>query len=80
MSGIRGSNTSPEMKVRKLPHRYGNRYRLHQRNTPGRPSIVLCSFQGLYLRSRLLLEQTSGLDTAPPRITRTSGKRNSSRT
>ena len=45
MSGIRGSNTSPEMKVRKLPHQYGNRYRLHQRNTPGRPGMVLARFR-----------------------------------
>lgn len=41
MAGIRGSNTSPEMKVRKLLHRHGFRYRLHCRTLPGRPDIVL---------------------------------------
>lgn len=41
MAGIRSSNTSPEMKVRKLLHRQGFRYRLHQRNLPGRPDLVL---------------------------------------
>ncbi|WP_345956552.1 very short patch repair endonuclease [Pseudomonas fulva] len=41
MAGIRGSDTSPEMKVRKLLHRQGFRYRLHQRNLPGRPDLVL---------------------------------------
>lgn len=32
MAGIRGSNTSPEMKVRRLLHRHGFRYRLHQKD------------------------------------------------
>lgn len=41
MAGIRGSNTSPEMKLRKLLHRHGFRYRLHLRDLPGKPDIVL---------------------------------------
>ncbi|WP_123495803.1 very short patch repair endonuclease [Pseudomonas frederiksbergensis] len=41
MAAIRGSNTSPEMKVRKLLHRHGFRYRLHSRKLPGRPDVVL---------------------------------------
>jgi len=41
MAGIRGSDTSPEMKVRKLLHRQGFRYRLHQRDLPGKPDLVL---------------------------------------
>jgi DNA mismatch endonuclease (patch repair protein) len=41
MAAIRGSNTSPEMKVRKLLHRHGFRYRLHSRKLPGRPDLVL---------------------------------------
>ena len=41
MAGIRGSNTSPEMKLRKLLHRHGFRYRLHLRSLPGKPDIVL---------------------------------------
>ncbi|MGV2833767.1 very short patch repair endonuclease [Pseudomonas shirazensis] len=41
MAGIRGSDTLPEMKVRKLLHRQGFRYRLHQRNLPGKPDVVL---------------------------------------
>ncbi|QNH04281.1 DNA mismatch endonuclease Vsr [Pseudomonas sp. B11D7D] len=41
MAGIRGSNTSPEMKVRRMLHRQGFRYRLHQKNLPGRPDLVL---------------------------------------
>lgn len=41
MAGIRGSDTSPEMKVRRLLHRHGFRYRLHQKSLPGRPDLVL---------------------------------------
>ncbi len=41
MASIRGSNTVPEMKVRKLLHRHGFRYRLHPKELPGRPDVVL---------------------------------------
>ncbi|MEN5300694.1 very short patch repair endonuclease [Pseudomonas sp. TWI628] len=41
MAGIRGINTSPEMKVRRMLHRQGFRYRLHQEDLPGKPDLVL---------------------------------------
>jgi len=41
MSGIRGTNTKPEMLVRRMLHAAGFRYRLHVRNLPGCPDIVL---------------------------------------
>lgn len=41
MSGIRGKNTKPELIVRKIVHRLGYRYRLHSRELPGAPDIVL---------------------------------------
>lgn len=41
MSGIRGKNTRPEMVVRQFLHAHGFRYRLHARNLPGSPDIVL---------------------------------------
>lgn len=41
MSGIRGRNTRPEMYVRQGLHRMGFRYRLHVKEIPGRPDIVL---------------------------------------
>lgn len=41
MAGIRGKNTKPELVVRSALHRRGFRYRLHSRNLPGRPDIVL---------------------------------------
>ncbi len=40
MSKVRGKDTTPEMKVRRLLHRLGYRYRLHARKLPGRPDIV----------------------------------------
>uniref|UniRef100_Q07LJ7 Very short patch repair endonuclease n=1 Tax=Rhodopseudomonas palustris (strain BisA53) TaxID=316055 RepID=Q07LJ7_RHOP5 len=41
MSRIRGRDTEPEVKLRSLLHRAGYRFRLHDRNLPGRPDIVL---------------------------------------
>jgi len=41
MSGIRGRDTKPEMAVRRFLHARGFRYRLHVRQLPGRPDIVL---------------------------------------
>ncbi len=41
MSRIRGKDTKPEMIVRSMVHRMGFRYRLHQKNLPGKPDIVL---------------------------------------
>lgn len=41
MSRIRGKNTTPEMVVRRALHRIGYRFRLHGRNLPGRPDVVL---------------------------------------
>lgn len=41
MSQIRGSNTRPEVAVRSILHRLGLRFRLHRKELPGRPDIVL---------------------------------------
>lgn len=41
MSRIRGKNTKPELRVRGIFHRMGLRYRLHARELPGRPDLVL---------------------------------------
>jgi DNA mismatch endonuclease, patch repair protein len=40
MSGIRGKNTKPEMLVRRGLHRRGFRFRLHERNLPGKPDLT----------------------------------------
>ena len=41
MAGIRGRDTAPEMAVRRIAHRMGLRFRLHRKNLPGRPDLVL---------------------------------------
>ena len=41
MSRIKSKNTKPEMIVRKHLHSLGYRFRLHDKNLPGKPDIVL---------------------------------------
>lgn len=45
MSGIRGKNTKPEWLVRKGLHTLGFRYRLHVKELPGKPDIVLPKYR-----------------------------------
>ena len=40
MSRIRSKDTKPEMRVRRLVHGMGCRYRLHAKELPGRPDLV----------------------------------------
>lgn len=41
MASIRGKDTQPELIVRKFLHTRGFRYRLHKKELPGRPDLVL---------------------------------------
>lgn len=45
MSMIKGKNTKPEMLVRRYLHAQGFRYRLHSKNLPGKPDIVLPKYK-----------------------------------
>jgi DNA mismatch endonuclease, patch repair protein len=45
MSAIRGTNTAPEIAVRRFLHSRGLRYRLHVRGLPGTPDLVLPKFK-----------------------------------
>jgi len=47
MSGIRGKNTKPELLVRKYLHAQGLRFRLHVKNLPGKPDIVLSKYRAI---------------------------------
>lgn len=40
MSRIRGKDTKPEMRIRRLVHSLGYRFRLHRRDLPGTPDLV----------------------------------------
>lgn len=41
MGRIKGRDTAPELAVRSVLHRLGLRFRLHRRDLPGKPDIVL---------------------------------------
>ena len=41
MSRVKGRDTKPEKLVRSVVHRMGYRFRLHRRDLPGTPDIVL---------------------------------------
>ena len=47
MSRIRGTNTNPELLVRRLLFSRGWRYRLHSPKLPGRPDLVLPKVQAV---------------------------------
>lgn len=40
MAKVRSRNTGPELRVRRLAHRAGYRFRLHRRDLPGSPDLV----------------------------------------
>jgi DNA mismatch endonuclease (patch repair protein) len=44
MARIRGTHTAPERLLRSALHRAGFRFRLHRRDLPGRPDIVLAKY------------------------------------
>lgn len=45
MSGIKGKNTNPEMRVRRFLHRLGLRFRLHDPSLPGKPDLVFPKYR-----------------------------------
>ena len=45
MSAIKSKNTKPEIKVRKLLHSMGYRFRLHSKDLHGSPDIVLPKYK-----------------------------------
>lgn len=45
MSRVRSKDTKPEMLVRKFLHKNGFRYRLHIKELPGKPDIVLPKYK-----------------------------------
>lgn len=47
MSGIRAKNTKPEIFLRQGLHALGFRFRLHAKDIPGKPDIVLPKYRAL---------------------------------
>ena len=40
MRAVKSKDTAPEMKVRRLAHALGHRFRLHRKDLPGAPDLV----------------------------------------
>jgi DNA mismatch endonuclease (patch repair protein) len=49
MSKIRSRNTKPEIAVRSLLHQMGYRFRIHRKDLPGKPDIVLPKYSTIIL-------------------------------
>lgn len=47
MAGVRSKNTKPELFIRKTLYALGFRYRLHGKNIPGKPDLVLKKYNAL---------------------------------
>lgn len=45
MSRVRSKNTTPELRVRKVAHALGLRFRLHRIDLPGKPDLVFPKFR-----------------------------------
>lgn len=45
MAAIRNKNTAPEVRVRAALHALGYRFRLHRKDLPGKPDIVLPKYR-----------------------------------
>lgn len=47
MGRIKSSDTNPEKRVRSTLHRMGYRFRLHRKDLPGKPDIVLPKYKAI---------------------------------
>ena len=45
MQAVKSKDTGPELIVRRLLHKMGYRFRLHRKDLPGRPDIVLPKYR-----------------------------------
>ena len=70
MSGIRGKNTKPELWLRKALHALGFRFRVHVRDLPGRPDIVLPKWKAVVLVHGCFWHQHGGCRFATRPATR----------
>jgi DNA mismatch endonuclease, patch repair protein len=70
MSGIRGKDTSPELKVRRYLHAAGFRFRLHARELPGRPDLVLPRYRAVIQVHGCFWHQHPGCELAVMPTTR----------
>lgn len=60
MRRIRSTNTKPEMIFRSALHRLGFRFRIHRKDLPGRPDIVLPRFRTVIFVNGCFWHQHAG--------------------
>lgn len=49
MAAVRSKDTKPEMRVRRLLHALGYRFRLHVKDLPGKPDVVLPKYGAIFM-------------------------------
>lgn len=71
MSRIKGRNTGPELRLRSLLHRAGFRFRLHAKELPGRPDIILPKYRAAIFVHGCFWHRHQGCRNATTPSTRT---------
>ncbi|MFZ6813778.1 very short patch repair endonuclease [Undibacterium sp. Rencai35W] len=64
MAAIKSCNTKPELAVRRMLHALGFRFRLHRKDLPGRPDIVLPKYKTVVLVNGCFWHQHAGCKLA----------------
>jgi DNA mismatch endonuclease, patch repair protein len=64
MAAVRSKNTSPELRVRRMLHSMGYRFRLHRKDLPGKPDIVLSKYRLCIFVNGCFWHQHSGCKRA----------------
>lgn len=68
MQKIKSVDTGPEMTVRRLVHKAGFRYRLHNRKLPGKPDLVFASRKKVIFVHGCFWHQHAKLDCLDGRL------------
>lgn len=71
MAGIGGKNTKPELVLRRALHARGFRYRLHVKQLPGRPDLLLAKYRAVVFVHGCFWHRHTGCRYATTPATRT---------
>ena len=66
MSRVRSQDTKPELLVRRYLFAHGFRYRIHPKNLPGKPDIVLPKYRTVVFVHGCFWHQHSGCNRSKP--------------
>lgn len=70
MSAVKSRNTTPELVVRRILHKAGFRFRLHRKDLPGHPDIVLPKYRVVIFVNGCFWHQHPGCEHADRPSTR----------